>query len=117
MKAELAELLSRLPGKVTPRWPEGERFVTAFAHGTMSVELYAPVGHDPQMPHAQDEVYIVQSGHGEFVLGGQRHGFGPGSAFFVPAGAPHRFEHFTGDFATWVVFWGPPGGEPATTGS
>ena len=26
-------------------------------------------------------------------------------------GAVHRFEHFSSDFATWVVFWGPPGGE------
>ena len=34
---------------------------------------------------------------------------------FAPRGAdtqsPHRFEAFSEDFATWVVFWGPPGGE------
>jgi hypothetical protein len=29
----------------------------------------------------------------------------------VPAGKAHRFENFTPDFATWVVFWGPQGGE------
>jgi hypothetical protein len=29
----------------------------------------------------------------------------------VPARVAHRFEEFTPDFATWVVFWGPPGGE------
>jgi hypothetical protein len=23
----------------------------------------------------------------------------------------HLFEDFSGDFATWVVFWGPKGGE------
>ena len=44
MKACASELLQRLPGPVTARWPAGERFVQAFAHGTMSVELYAPVG-------------------------------------------------------------------------
>jgi hypothetical protein len=32
--------------------------------------------------------------------------------FFVPAGVAHRFERFSPDFATWVVFWGPHGGEP-----
>jgi mannose-6-phosphate isomerase-like protein (cupin superfamily) len=116
MKAQLADLLARLPGKVTPQWPDGERFVTAFAHGSMAVEVYAPVGNDPQTPHAQDEIYIVQSGRGEFVAGGERHRFGPGSAFFVPAGVPHRFEQFSEDFVTWVVFWGPPGGESATPG-
>jgi uncharacterized protein YjlB len=30
---------------------------------------------------------------------------------FVPAGTTHRFEDFSADFATWVVFWGPQGGE------
>jgi hypothetical protein len=24
---------------------------------------------------------------------------------------PHRFEDFTDDFATWVIFYGPEGGE------
>ncbi len=32
-------------------------------------------------------------------------------ALFVPAHATHRFEEFTDDFAAWVVFWGPQGGE------
>jgi len=111
LKASATELLARLPGKATAKWPQGERFARAFAHGSMSVELYAPVGRDPQTPHAQDELYFIHLGSGEFVLEGERHAFGPGTAFFVPAGAEHRFERFTPDFATWVVFWGPDGGE------
>ncbi len=35
---------------------------------------------------------------------------------FVAAGAEHRFEDFTQDFAAWVVFYGPEGGERGTTG-
>jgi hypothetical protein len=31
---------------------------------------------------------------------------------FVPAGQIHRFENFSSDFAVWVVFYGPEGGEP-----
>lgn len=111
MKASAAELLQRLPGKITEKWPAGERFITAFAHGSMSVELYAPVGHDPQTPHSQDELYFIHAGSGTFVLAGERHAFAPGTCFFVPAGVEHRFEEFTDDFATWVVFWGPEGGE------
>lgn len=113
LKASVAALLARLPGKASAKWPQGERFARAFAHGTMSVELYAPSGTDPQTPHAQDELYFIHSGSGDFVLEGERHAFGPGTAFFVPAGAAHRFENFTPDFATWVVFWGPDGGEKA----
>jgi len=35
------------------------------------------------------------------------------SLLFVPAGVEHRFEHFSEDFSTWVVFYGPRGGETA----
>jgi mannose-6-phosphate isomerase-like protein (cupin superfamily) len=111
MKATVAELMRRLPGPVTEQWPKGERFAEAFRHGSMSVELYAPVGKDPQAPHAQDELYFIQSGSGIFVLDGVAHEFEAGDCFFVAAGVEHRFTQFTPGFATWVVFWGPEGGE------
>jgi mannose-6-phosphate isomerase-like protein (cupin superfamily) len=82
----------------------------------MAVELYAPVGTDLQEPHSRDELYFIQSGSGSFAHGEAREGFGPGDCFFVAAGTPHRFEAFTADFATWVVFWGPEGGESAQSG-
>ena len=111
MKALAHELLQRLPGPSSAKWPDGERFVQAMAHGSMSVELYAPRGLDPQTPHAQDELYFIHAGTGELIIGDVRHRFEPGAAFFVPAGTVHRFESFSADFATWVVFWGPAGGE------
>lgn len=81
------------------------------AHGTMELGYYRPAGVDPQQPHTQDEIYIVQSGSGYFVCGGDRRPFEPGEALFVPAGVDHRFEDFSDDFAAWVVFYGPQGGE------
>ncbi len=105
MKASWNEGLAQLPG------PQGERFAELLRHGSMSMEVYAPRGHDPQQPHAQDELYIVQSGHGVFLNGEDRMVFAAGDALFVPAGRVHRFEQFSEDFATWVVFYGPPGGE------
>ena len=33
---------------------------------------------------------------------------------FVPAGVEHRFENFTEDFKTWVIFYGGDGGESPT---
>lgn len=100
-----ADASSRLPG------PGGARFVELARHGTLSVELYAPRGHDPQQPHARDEVYVVVSGAGEFICAGVRTAFGPGALLFVPAGVVHRFERFSDDFAAWVLFYGPDGGE------
>jgi mannose-6-phosphate isomerase-like protein (cupin superfamily) len=103
----LPEGLNRLPG------PHGERFVELFRHGTLSVELYAPRGRDPQSPHTRDEVYVVAQGAGQFRSGAERHPFGPGDVLFVPAGVEHRFEEFTDDLIVWVIFYGPEGGEPA----
>lgn len=80
-------------------------------HGTLELGFYKPEGSDPQQPHDQDEVYIVQSGSGFFVHGDNRQAFEPGEALFVPAGDVHHFEDFSDDFAAWVVFYGPNGGE------
>jgi len=91
----------------------GPRFVELFRHGTLSVELYAPQGHDPQTPHTRDEVYVVASGRGVFFDGEERRPFSPGTLLFVRAGRPHRFEDFSDDFAVWVLFYGPEGGEAA----
>ena len=101
----LREGLERLPG------PEGERFAELFRHGTLSIEIYAPRGRDPQSPHTRDEVYAVVQGSGQFRNGRDRHPFGPGDVLFVPAGVEHRFEEFTDDLVVWVIFYGPDGGE------
>jgi len=114
MKVSVAELMEKLPGAVSEKWPMGERFTLALAHGSMSVELYAPVGTDPQSPHSQDELYFIHSGTGMMILAGDSLSFAPGDCFFVAAGVEHRFESFSPDFSTWVVFWGPEGGESAT---
>ena len=97
--------LRQLPG------PNGERWAVTLEHGSLEVEIYAPRATDPQQPHTRDELYVVVSGHGTFVNGDVQHLFGPGDALFVPAGVLHRFEDFTDDFVTWVMFYGPEGGE------
>lgn len=118
MCAVASKLLRQLPGMITEGWPSGERFARAMAHGSMSVELYAPVDIDPQQPHAQDELYFILSGTGALTIAKTVHEFEPGTCFFVPAGTEHKFENFSSDFSTWVVFWGPQGGEvPTTTGA
>ncbi|HEX8069118.1 MAG TPA: cupin domain-containing protein [Pyrinomonadaceae bacterium] len=100
-----AEALERLAAE------PAERSVRLFAHGTLEVKLYAPRGYDPQGPHARDEIYVVAEGTGEFVSADARRPFGPGDFLFAPAGVVHRFENFTDDFAVWVFFYGPAGGE------
>ena len=93
------------------RPPAGALSSLVFEHGTMALRLYSPVGTDAQKPHTRDEIYVVASGSGIFVNGDTRHDFATGDALFVPAGVTHRFESFSADFAVWVVFYGPEGGE------
>lgn len=108
--------VSRATAEAAPL-PPGRRSAELFRHGTMHLRWYSPgasgLDHDPQTPHDQDEVYIVAAGTGWFVCGEGREKFGPGDALFAPAHTVHRFENFTPDFAAWVMFYGPTGGEVA----
>lgn len=111
--------------RLTPN-DAGRSTALMLSHGSMELRWFAPQAHDPQTPHDRDELYIVASGTGVFMRaveaepfddvalplrGEDRVVFGPGDALFVPAGAVHRFEEFSADFAAWVVFYGPEGGE------
>lgn len=86
-------------------------FTAVFKHGTLVVEFYKPEKVDHQKPHERDEIYVVATGSGVFHNGGKRSDFKAGDFLFVPAGVEHRFENFSEDFATWVFFYGPAGGE------
>lgn len=89
----------------------GHEFVEFFKHGSLVVELFKPDIIDKQTPHTRDEVYIVVSGSGMFYINGAYINFSAGDFLFAPAGAEHRFVDFTDDFQTWVLFYGPLGGE------
>jgi mannose-6-phosphate isomerase-like protein (cupin superfamily) len=105
MRSNPKEALEILAGQ------SGKQFCELFKHGSLGLEIYKPVGVDRQTPHSRDEVYVVISGSGQFVCAGLRQPFQAGEFLFVPAGVEHRFEDFSSDFATWVIFYGPEGGE------
>lgn len=91
--------------------PPGRASALLLAHGSLELRWYAPTGVDSQTPHTRDEVYVVASGSGWFRRGTERFRFAAGDALFVAVGVAHRFEDFTPDFGTWVMFYGPEGGE------
>ena len=105
MKIDFSNALRRLPG------PQGEHNVALFEHGSLVIKLSQPRGVDRQQPHSRDEIYVVAQGSGEFVCGGTRQTFSPRDVLFAAAGVEHRFENFSDDFAVWVFFYGPEGGE------
>jgi mannose-6-phosphate isomerase-like protein (cupin superfamily) len=104
-KVSIAEAVDQLSKE------EKNRFTTVMRNGNMTVEYYAPQHLDLQKPHQQDELYIIASGSGIFYRNKETVACKTGDVLFVPAGMEHRFENFTTDFATWVIFYGPESGE------
>jgi mannose-6-phosphate isomerase-like protein (cupin superfamily) len=86
-------------------------FTMLLKRGSMSIEYFAPKDVDTQQPHKQDEIYVIASGSSQFYRNGELLYCNKNDVLFVPAGMEHRFLHFTRDFATWVIFYGPEGGE------
>lgn len=104
-QVKLSEALGTIPT------PKGQLFANLFRHGSVEVEIYAPRINDLQQPHTRDELYVVVSGSGWFINGDKRMQISIGDLLFAAAGEVHRFADFTSDFAVWVIFYGPEGGE------
>ena len=103
LKVTIADALARLAAS-------GQTYGEVLAASGFDVGLYRPEGSDPQGPHKRDEIYVVAAGTGAFLRGEERTDCKPGDLLFVPAGVEHRFEAFSADFSTWVVFFGPKPG-------
>ena len=90
-------------------------FSILFTHGSLFVEVYQTMTSDHQKPHDRDECYVIIEGDGNFEMGDEIISFGPGDFLFVPARLPHRFTDFSDTMSTWVMFYGPNGGENANS--
>ena len=90
---------------------EERKSVEIFRHGTLQIKMYAPRGNDDQTPHSRDEIYVVAQGTATYRHEGSRQQVVTGDVLFAAAGEVHRFEDLSGDFYTWVFFYGPEGGE------
>lgn len=97
------------PAAGQPRhWAEQLR-VASLSIGTYSV----PVGGtDTQVPHTEDEVYVVTAGQARIVADSGEAAVGPGTVIYVPAGEWHRFVDVTEDLAVLVVFAPPETAPP-----
>lgn len=103
--------------KVSPQFAldqlagQPSEFLELFQHGTLRLEVYKPDKVDRQQPHSRDEVYVIIAGTGKFFNDEETVPFAPGDFLFVKAGKEHHFFDFSADFSTWVIFYGPEGGE------
>lgn len=105
MKFTIDEMMAKLPLPANEKWKEGVWDLEPFEKNNVKLVFFAPKNRDYQTAHDEDEFYFIARGSGEIVIGVDRLQCEVGDAFFVPAKVPHRFETFTGDFATWAVFF------------
>jgi mannose-6-phosphate isomerase-like protein (cupin superfamily) len=104
-KGDIAKLDFRAASEALAKAPKP--FVVLLERGELLVELFSPRGRDTQGPHDRDELYVIASGCGTFRRGEEMIDFTAGDVLFVPAFLPHRFESWSEDFKTWVIFYGP----------
>ena len=88
--------------------PEGElnQYREHVRCADMSVGTYCiPAGgRDGQVPHTEDEVYVVVRGCATLVTDACTVAVSPGSVIFLPAGEVHHFTDVTEDLSVVVVF-------------
>jgi mannose-6-phosphate isomerase-like protein (cupin superfamily) len=96
-------------GRFADPGPEGTHWVEHLRSEHLSVGTYsiAAGSDDAQVPHREDEIYLVTAGTARFTSASRDAAVGPGSVVFVPAEEEHRFADVSADFATVVVF-APP---------
>ncbi len=83
-----------------------DEFIKLLEFSDLEIEFYQPQGLDKQTPHERDELYIISSGSGTFVLEDKEIPIQTHDVLFVKAHEDHRFINFTSDFSTWVIFYG-----------
>ena len=88
------------------RAESGERYLQFINAGTLSLGLYALAAGstDPQLPHAEDEIYYVVEGRGVIDVAGERRPVQPGSIVFVAKEVDHRFVDIEEDLSILVFF-------------
>lgn len=59
---------------------------------------------DGQQPHAEDEIYYVESGKAKIEIDGVDYALKPGSIVFVPAKVEHHFHSIEKELKTLVFF-------------
>ncbi|HUG17024.1 MAG TPA: cupin domain-containing protein [Thermomicrobiales bacterium] len=98
--------VARLADLTTATRASGARFHEFLRRDALSAGIYILPGGgaDDQVPHREDEIYVVVSGTGRITIEGREHEVGPGSVIFVAANDEHRFHGFSEDLEILVVF-------------
>jgi mannose-6-phosphate isomerase-like protein (cupin superfamily) len=89
-----------------PAGQDGNHWIEHLRVADLSVGTYSIPrgGVDDQVPHTEDEIYVVISGRATLRAGEDAVAVGPGSVIYVAAAEEHRFTDVTEDLAALVLF-------------
>jgi mannose-6-phosphate isomerase-like protein (cupin superfamily) len=84
----------------------GQRFHEFLRVDSLSCGMYILPGggEDDQVPHREDEIYVITSGTGMIQVGDETQPVAPGSVIYVAANVEHRFFDFAEDLEILVLF-------------
>jgi mannose-6-phosphate isomerase-like protein (cupin superfamily) len=94
-------------GRFTPpAGQDGNHWIEHLRVADLSVGTYSVPrgGVDDQVPHTEDEIYVVTAGRAVLRAGQDSITVGPGSVIYVAAGEEHRFTDVSEDLAAVVLF-------------
>jgi mannose-6-phosphate isomerase-like protein (cupin superfamily) len=93
-------------GLYTDPGDQPNHFVEHLRNAALSVGTYSlPAGGvDDQVPHSEDEIYVVTAGRARLETDTGSVDVEPGDVVFVPAGEHHRFADITEDLSVLVLF-------------
>jgi mannose-6-phosphate isomerase-like protein (cupin superfamily) len=94
-------------GRFTPpAGSDGNHWAEHLRAADLSVGTYSiPAGGlDDQVPHTEDEIYVVTAGRAVLRAGEDGMAVRAGSVIYVAAGEEHRFTDVTEDLAAVVLF-------------
>lgn len=105
-----------LPELSEARRAGGRPYHEFLRSAALSAGLYElPAGGiDHQLPHREDEVYVVMAGRALFTANGAEQAVSTGSVLYVAAEVEHRFHSITENLQVLVLF-APPETEPASS--
>jgi mannose-6-phosphate isomerase-like protein (cupin superfamily) len=92
--------------RFTPPDESPSHWVERFRVPDLSVGTYSiPAGGtDDQVPHHEDEIYVVTGGRAILVGDSATATVQPGSVIYVPSGEHHTFTQITEDLTLLVIF-------------
>lgn len=100
------KVISDAGGFTPPAGQDANHWIEHLRVADLSVGTYSIPrgGVDDQVPHTEDEVYVVTAGRAVLRAGEDSADVEPGSVIYVAAGEQHRFTDVTEDLAAVVLF-------------